>query len=61
MRSSTVELLYKRTGDVRSVQEKHGPDTKVSEQEVDCFATLLGQTGHVPQGSSTRTFYATGI
>ena len=33
---STVERLvyrYKRTGDVRSVQEKHGPDTKLSEQE----------------------------
>ena len=24
---------YKRTGDVRSVQEKHGSDTKLSEQE----------------------------
>ena len=34
--SSTVKrlvLLYTWTGDVRSVQEKHGPDTKLSEQE----------------------------
>ena len=33
---STVERLvhrYKSTGDVRSVQEKHGPDTKLSEQD----------------------------
>ena len=33
---STVERLvslYKRTGEVRSIQEKHGPERKLSEQE----------------------------
>ena len=33
---STVERLvslYKRTGEVRSIQEKHGPKCKLSEQE----------------------------
>ena len=41
--------MYRRTGDVRSVQEKHGPDAKFSEQE-ELIATVLGQTRYLPKG-----------
>ena len=46
--------MYRRIGDVRSVQEKHGPDTKLGEQE-ELIATVLGQTRRLPK--DFKTYY----
>ena len=58
MLAQAVEILvhrYKRIGDVRSVQEKHGPDTKLSEQELIVLQLFLDKPGIYPKVSSAKT------